>query len=219
MKALREYPLQLRKINWGPPVEDTGAKPLSFDDAALKARRAGAPLRSLLALAEPRETPALNATRRWFGAHRDKPLVMLGPTGLGKSTAAAWACVEFAKTYPWNDGPGGGRQREPLVWLEATELVRLTEWTEVGKEYADRCLRASLLVIDDAGHEGTVTGKQALVDLLMKRTDSKASTVLATNLTGAEFRARYTEPLADRLRNWGYVPELGGGDSQRERTP
>src|SRR5262245_9438046 len=149
VKALREFPLQLRKINWGPPVPDDDQRPpLSFDDSALKARRAGAPLRSLLALANPRETPALNATRRWWGGHRDKPFVMLGPTGLGKTTAAAWVCVEFAKYYPWNDGPGGGRQREPLVWLEATELVRLTEWTEVGREYVDRGLRSSLLVID-----------------------------------------------------------------------
>lgn len=191
--------------------------PLPFADAALKARRAGAPLRSLLALEEPYDTPALFAARAWWGAHRDRPLVMLGPTGRGKTTAAAWCCVEFAMGYPWNDGPSGGKAREPLVWLDATELVQLREWTDIGKEYADRCLRASLLVIDDAGHEGTVTGKQALVDLLMKRTDGKAATVLATNLTGAEFRARYTEPLADRLRNFGYVPEIGAGDSQRRR--
>lgn len=209
--------IPLRAIRWGPPHEEQPPAPLSFADAALKARRAGAPLRSLMALEQQRETPALNAARRWWGAHRDKPLVMLGPTGLGKSTAAAWLCVEFAKVHPWNDGPSGGRPREPLVWLDATDLVRLTDWTDIGRDWVDRCLRAELLVIDDAGHEGTVTGKQALVDLLMKRTDAKAATVLATNLTGAEFRTRYTEPLADRLRNFGYVPELGGGESQRRR--
>lgn len=208
--------MELRRINWGPAVEDKPPEPLSFADACLKARRAGAPLRSLLALEQPRETPAVNAARRWWGAHREKPLVMLGPTGLGKTTAAAWLCVEFAKAFPWNDAPSGGRQREPLVWLDATDLVQLREWTDVGREYAERCLKASLLIIDDAGHEGTVTGKQALVDLLMKRTDSKAMTTLATNLTGAEFRARYTEPLADRLRNFGDVPELGGGESMRK---
>lgn len=209
--------LRLRTIHWGEPAPDNEpARQLTFNDATLKARRAGAPLRSLLALEKPQETPALNAARAWWGAHRDQLLVMLGPTGRGKTTAACWCCIEFAKVFPWNELPSGGKAREPLVWLDATELVQLREWTDVGAEFVDRCLRASLLVIDDAGHEGTVTGKQALVDLLMKRTDGKAPTVLATNLTGAEFRARYTEPLADRLRNFGYVPELGGGDSLRK---
>lgn len=204
--------LALRKIRFGPPAADVEPSELSFADAVLKARRAGAPELALQALEQLRETPSLAAARTWYRSARKAPLVLLGPTGRGKSTAAAWCCVEFAKTWPWN---GLGRLLEPLVWLDATYLVRLREWTDVGAEYVDRCLRAQLLVVDDAGHEGTSTGRQALIDLLMKRTDRARGTILSANLTGAEFRARYTEPLADRLRHLAVVPELAGGTSER----
>lgn len=212
----------IRNIKFGPAVE-VETQPLVDSEAALtKVRRAGAPtdaIASLRQLVAKKLQPsrAAHAATSWRGAATERPLLaFLGPTGLGKSTAAALAAYEFARAWPWNGGAGGGPQREPLVWLNAEDIACLQSWFNDGKRQYDEALHAKLLVIDDAGHEASRPAIAALTDLLQRRMDAKRATVLSTNLRGSGFAMRYGAPVVDRMKVAAFVPELGSYESMRK---
>jgi DNA replication protein DnaC len=146
-------------------------------------------------------------------------LALMGPTGLGKSTAAAWAAYLAAREYPWNSRAGGGSSWEPIVWLNAEDVALLQGWFNDGKRQYEECSRAWLLVIDDAGHEASRPAIAALTDLLQRRMDGRKATVLSTNLRGAGFATRYGAPVVDRMKVGAFIPELGQYESLRGREP
>lgn len=225
---------------WAPEVSAPGAKtrPIKFPppvagaqstigtrEAGDKLLRAGAPadavagVRQLFFKEIPRSRAAEAADSWWHGMRPECPLLaLLGPTGLGKSTAAAWAAFCAAREYPWNSGAGGGGAWEPIVWLAAADIALLQSWFDDGKRQAEEARRAWLLVVDDAGHEKERPAIAALTDLLMRRVDAKRATVLTTNLRGREFAGRYGVPVVDRMKANAYVPELGNYESLRQRA-
>lgn len=215
-----------RRINFGPASVATGfPETIGTEQAAIKVGRAGAPadaLASLRRLFEGRmeRSRAAEAALSWVaGAWRERPLLaFLGPTGLGKTTAAAVAAFEFARGHGWNSGAGGGVQREPLVWLNAEDIACLQVWFQDGKRQYDDALYARFLVIDDAGHEATRPAIAALTDLLQRRMDAGRVTVLSTNLRGSGFATRYSAPVVDRMKVKAFVPELGSYESMRVRS-
>lgn len=193
--------------------------------AGLKVSRAGAPVDAVesvrrIVLREITKSPAAEAAESWWtGMRQEFPmLALLGPTGLGKSTAAAWAMYQCAREYPWNSQAGGGTAWEPLVWLNAEDLALLQGWFEEGKRQYAEAQRAWLLVIDDAGHETSRPAIAALTDLLQRRMDQRRATVLSTNLRGTAFTQRYSAPVVDRMKVKAFVPELGSLDSMRKRV-
>lgn len=136
---------------------------------------------------EPRETAALAAARtalRWRARRRvGQVLILAGPPGTGKSTAAAWAILR--------QGSGG-------VWESASELGASVR-TSHSESLATwrRWERTHTLAIDDLGTE---TGDPATVcDLLSRRYDGGGLTIVTTNLPREVFRTRYLGVDGGRL--------------------
>lgn len=212
-----------RPIKFSQPAPS--APTIGTREAGDKVLRAGAPQRAIDDVRQLffKEIPRSRATEAadswWFGMRTERPLLaLMGPTGLGKTTAAAWAAWLAAREYPWNSGPGGGMAWEPIVWLAAADIALLQSWFNDGKRQAEEARRAWLLVVDDAGHEKERPAIAALTDLLMRRIDSRRATILTTNLRGREFAGRYGVPVVDRMKAHAYVPELGSYESLRVRA-
>lgn len=131
------------------------------------------------------DTDAVTVAQTWL-VERDKPwLVLSGPTGCGKSLAAASVAA--------NHRAG--------TFVRADELVRLFS-SMFGEQYErQQGLRdAQLLVVDDLGCEYDA-GRMlpALLDLLDARQSAKRHpTIVTTNLTPQAFRERYPN---DRLHS------------------
>jgi hypothetical protein len=195
-------------------------------EAGAKVRRAGAPadvIESIkgIVLKRLQKSRAAEAAESWWSGMRgERPLLaLLGPTGLGKSTAAGWAAFLCAREYPWNAGAGGGGAWDPIVWHNAEDLALLQSWFDDGKRQYEEAQRAWLLVIDDAGHEKTRPAIAALSELLLRRIDQNRATILSTNLRGARFGERYGAPVVDRMKVKAFIPELGSFESLRGREP
>lgn len=217
--------MEVRPIKFPAPAPSSSPT-IGTAQAGDKLKRAGCPadaitgVRQLFFKEIPRSRAAEAADSWWYGMRSERPLLaLLGPTGLGKTTAAAWAAFCAAREYPWNSQAGGGGAWEPIVWLAAADLALLQSWFDDGKRQYEEALRAWLLVVDDAGHEKERPAIAALTDLLMRRIDSKRSTVLTTNLRGREFSGRYSVPVVDRMKVSAFVPELGSYESLRKREP
>jgi DNA replication protein DnaC len=150
-------------------------------------------------------------------ARSDKTILVLsGPRGLGKTTAAAcWLVLApRRKTY--------GEIRQP-VFVDAPRLVRSSRYdTEsmAGLELA----RA--LVVDDLGleYDDKSGAARSLIDALMNARYARClPTVITTNVPSKDvgeklgFISRYGERLADRIREAGTFVALRG-ESLR-RTP
>lgn len=218
----------VREIKFGPTVEVTTQPLIDHEAALMKVSRAGAPSDAIASVRRLRaklmqESRAAHAAQSWWAIRAERPLLgLLGPTGLGKTTAAALVAFQAAREYPWNSQAGGLAPWEPIVWLAAADIALLQGWFNDGKRQAEEARRAWLLIVDDAGHEKERPSIAALTDLLMRRIDANRATVLTTNLRGREFAGRYGVPVVDRMKAKAFVPELGSYESlrgQREREP
>lgn len=126
-------------------------------------------------------------------------LVLSGPTGCGKTTAALSSIATF-----------GGEL------VRGDELVRIF-WANFGEGYArQQALRdARLLVIDDLGTE-LDNGRMlpALIDLVDARQSKRMHrTIVTTNLTAAAFQSTYSNaPMNSRMRQLADWVGLHGKD-------
>lgn len=162
----------------------TGSLPMGFGEGA---RAAGVPpiyWKRLVGRMSERRCQVL-AFRRvvaWLaevtGGDDGAPsaLILSGPSGSWKSTAAAWAVATVGPVV------GGGR------WL----------WSaEIGKDRGEHMRRAAgarLMVLDDMGYEfkdekGWMDG--LLDELVNRRYEAQAPTLVTTNLALPDFQARY----------------------------
>lgn len=173
--------------------------------------RLGVPGVSLSAAKAPSDTDAIQAARQWTkdDARLVPALVLVGDKGTGKSVAAAWATLQWARKFPWNDR-ASGTQTEPMVWLDTAGLRRLGDFGPEAARLVDAVATARWVVFDDAGREGSPRAMEAVSDALMERCDKSRRFVLTTNLTKDAFKARYGEPLTDRLRSSGLIVALKG---------
>jgi hypothetical protein len=168
-------------------------------DRKLGLLRSGVPACLWAALREPQKTPALDAARYWLSSPPNCVyLALAGPAGRGKTFAASWAVAERGGLYAIAHDLVTRGTFDP-VWLDlaAAPLVALDE---LGAEHRNPAYDASLYT------------------LLGTRHAHRRRTLLATNLDGAAFAARYapdsTDPLRDRLRTatrWVNLP----GESMR----
>jgi hypothetical protein len=147
---------------------------------------AGVPERVLVVAfdREPLETEAIKALRDALGK-RPTIVVLSGGVGCGKSCAAAW----------WLGQHGGD-------WISAGDLSKISPYEGGG---TDR-LRSQRLVLDDLGVE-YLDAKgflQATLDgVIDHRYANMLPTVITTNLSAAEFKARYGKRVEDRIREAG----------------
>ncbi len=182
-------------------------EPMDVDRALEKA---GVPYDARTALAAAYETDATRTADRFISQGDARFLLLLGDKGLGKTLAAARVCAAFARKYPWNSRPSGGEHVEPMLFVEASSLTRLSAFGAPEREYVDKLKRCGLLVLDDVGEEATQLGTQTLVDLAIHRHAKLRRTVLTGNMKTEDFKTRYGAPLADRIRSSGIVCALTG---------
>jgi len=123
--------------------------------------------------------------------HR-RTLLLVGPTGRGKSFAATWALAELAG-----------------AWLAASD-VRVSGWDDL----RPRAVGARLLVVDDLGRESTDWSARELADLLELRHNRGLRTIATSNLPGRKLVERYGERLASRWADPRFTStvEVLGGD-------
>lgn len=173
--------------------------------------RAGCPSIAVSDAKNPPQPPseAMLAARSWWSKPRAMApaLVLAGAKGIGKTTAAAWAVRQWSQSFDWSAGATGTNQ-QPLVWLGPESMRHIGRNDAQAAEICDRASRSSLLVVDDAGHDGSRPGIEALCDVMHERCDRGRALILTTNMTSRLFVARYGEPLADRLRACAVAPVL-----------
>jgi len=131
-------------------------------------------------------------------------LVLAGPTGVGKSWAAA--CILRAVKIRW----------KMYAYYPATAGALLDP--ERRAVTLSSLKDSDLLILDDFGSEYQKEGGlvEAFIDeIIWHREGESLATVLTTNLTFEKLRVRLSDRIVDRLRgDWGMVYQ-SPGDSLR----
>lgn len=136
---------------------------------------------------------ALTEFARDFSAHAGESWLLIGPTGLGKthlSTSVAREVIDGGYDVVYETAQG------VFSAFEAERFGRGE--TEAG--VTDRYFDCDLLIIDDLGTElSNQFTVSCLYNIINSRVNGRRSTVINTNLTGAELRARYADRITSRL--------------------
>lgn len=129
------------------------------------------------------------------------PLVLAGPTGVGKTHIAQGLL---------RDAAFGLRRRPAWVrWRRYLDACR----HGVAREYA----AAGFLVVDELSGAGREWGATELEDLLDERQSARRPTVITTNLDGDDLRAAVGDRAFSRLVGHGVVVEVPGRDYRLTR--
>ena len=128
----------------------------------------------------------LEFSAAWMG---DCGALLMGPTGCGKSLAAATALRRLTLDKP----------RYWAAWVRADVLTRLAFNRESAADVA-RIKAAYLLVIDDLGYERF---SEAAIEVIGDRYDRDLPTVVTTGLTSDEFKLRYSLATARKITEVG----------------
>lgn len=187
-------------------------------DLEVELVRSGVPARVLHGLrAGLKRTVALDETEKFMKAERQdaSTLVLLGTPGRGKTLAAVWAMRESLRKLGWNQA-ATGELASPVCFLEAEKLTRVSDFSKLDEQWMADLRRVKLLAVDDAGDEGTKTGREVLAKLLMHRHDRMRRTVVTGNLRRDVFESRYGAALANRI-SAGWIIELVGKSMRPER--
>jgi len=135
-------------------------------------------------------------------------LVLSGLRGCGKTTAAAWWLLQRRK-------PSEYVRTGPPRFVDATALAR---WPKYDDAKMHELERASALVIDDLGieYDDKHGAFRSFLDgLVNARYAAVLPTLITTNLRATEFKERYGERIADRIREAGRYVELAGESLRR----
>jgi len=196
---------------YGTWSRERAASQSTAGDVSSRLAKAGVPGVTLSSALQPHDTEAMAAARRWVKADaRLTPgMVLVGDKGTGKSVAAAWAALQWAQRFPWNEMPSGP-MAEPFVWLDSGGMRKLADFGAEAARLVEQLASARFVVFDDTGREGAPRAIEAVSDALMERCDKSRRFVLTSNLRGAAFVERYGAPLADRLRVSAAITEVRG---------
>lgn len=160
------------------------------------------------------ETEATRALRDWDSKPALWCCLVIGGVGAGKSTAAGAHVVNAGVLA----AERGEYNRRP-VWVRAVEAARLSGFGGEAEERFDVWRRAPLLVLDDLGTEMiTPVWQQTLDDVLDHRYQHSLRTIITSNLKADDFKTRYGERIADRIRQDGMVRELSAGSLRRKAS-
>lgn len=165
----------------------------------------------------PKDTQALRAMSGDWTL-----LILSGQTGCGKTVAASsWLRSWVSDDRNWTGGDGFVprlRGRAPL-FLTSAHLAR---WARYDDTAMTCLLRASRLVLDDLGGE-YVDEKGAFLSLLdelvNERYANRLPMLITTNLGPVDFRARYGERFADRIREAGRFAALTDPSMRKKTQP
>lgn len=155
----------------------------------------GFPARALDAAKDADETRhAIRIVAAWKPAR--SILVLSGQAGCGKTVAATW----------W-----GMRHRVAPTFLRASDFAAAGRYHN---EQRDGWLNASALVLDDLGTEFADAKGSFVVDLdqLVDRFyGMRRPLLITTNCTATQFKQRYGERIADRIREAGEFCSIAQG--------
>lgn len=181
----------------------------AVEDHRLITRRTGRGVPRRLAMAEligEKDTPALQLARAYEEEGdlrvRKRALVLAGPTGVGKSYAAA-ALVNtvneehlLARFLFWPSVAGailsGGERRDDVL---------------------EQALTTAFIALDDLGAEYAKAGGlvEAILDeIICTREAEERPMVITTNMTVGQMRERLSDRIVDRLAGWATLAEVTG---------
>lgn len=129
----------------------------------------------------------------------DRGLILMGPTGAGKSTVAAWLFHRIVRTGVRHGGLAWHRA-QGVRWLAAVELERARAEHPLGKGEAPEIRQAqsaSVLFLDDAGQDRKT---KAVEDVIAARYEGGLVTVVTTNLTREGMTEHYGAVTARKIR-------------------
>lgn len=166
------------------------------------------------------DTTAMQTARAFLGDPEMRILVLSGSKGCGKTLAASWIAAQESPDVFFDRA----RYRATPVWpndlhprfIDAAQLARLPRYESEIMVPLERC---SMLVIDDLGMEyaDKKGAFHSLLDgLINSRYAARVRTVITTNVSakvnperpGEDFKARYGERIADRIREDGRFMEI-----------
>jgi DNA replication protein DnaC len=162
------------------------------------------PRRACDALASEYETSALARVRDL----EDGILVLSGKAGCGKTVAAArwlldWVDVAMQKRTALRDSWNRPIQNACPLFTTAIKLSRSDHYDD---EKMGRLFTCHRLVLDDLGAE-YLDGKgffmSSLDEVINERYQRRLPMIVTTNLPAEDFKARYGERVADRVREAG----------------
>lgn len=212
--------------------EEAWAKALENRDSSRKSslRRMGIPCKDIDAILSSslQNTDAIKIAKEFLADEDQTLLVLSGPRGCGKTTAAGYTLA--ASRYEWVDDPNHGEEelkkkardmpcdgffvghfggsKEEWGFIDVSRLARISRYDD---DVMNGIERSRCIVIDDLGMEFADKGGSFLATLdgiVNARYAAMRTTIITTNLPAAEFKARYGERIADRVRESGRFVEL-----------
>lgn len=161
---------------------------------------------------EPLETEPLEVVRV-FDSEKQLSVTLLGPTGVGKTVALAWAvATPPPKRWSNDDFDSIVEHEVGARYYTAIRLFRLFRAIEFGRadtrqQWAHRILlKAEVLAIDDLGREPMDEKgwqQSAFFELIDERINLGLPTILSANVSPSDVQSRYGPALVDRLYNGG----------------
>lgn len=139
------------------------------------------------------ETPAMLAISEFMTKPKEAwCIVLAGPKGCGKSTAAGFYL--WGKTMTSLNSPPKTRR-----WWTASRLARVSGFNN---EF-EPLIQVPTMVIDDLGVEYLDKNgyfSHRLDEIIDERYSNFRPTIITTNLNGRDFRERYGDRVIDRIR-------------------
>jgi hypothetical protein len=143
--------------------------------------------------------PLRSAIARW---QPPANLLLLGPTGTGKTTAAAHLILTMLGR--WLDADCTGELVD-VHWIQSTRLERARREHGLGQGESLPLVTArdcGLLVIDDLGQEPS-RGETCIWDVIDRRYSDCLPTIITSGLTRGDLASRYGAAFVRRLNQDG----------------
>ena len=143
-------------------------------------------------------TPAVDAARKFYELEKwrrgpdARALVLTGPTGTGKTSAA---CALVMELLPYLRR----HQRFALASVLGRRLLDYHQADEAMRE----ATTSSLLVLDDLNLGGNARALAMIEEVIIAREAEGRALVVTSNLTPQQLRAVFSDRVVDRLRAWG----------------
>ncbi len=141
--------------------------------------------------------------------------LILGGAGSGKTVAVSEALLN--SKMRWGDkGESWAYSPREARFVMASDLARLSYFDTESQKVLGRAERRKWLVLDDVGSELiTDTWRSNFTDIITARNSARLKTLITSNLTADDFKAKYDNRIISRIRGNGVVIVSGTTDLRR----